>query len=43
MPKILDRLLRTAALLAALMVAAVALAQDSPKPVRLDPEKMSGI
>ena len=43
MPKILDRLLRTAALLAALMVAAVVLAQDSPKPVRLDPEKMAGL
>ena len=43
MPKILDRLLRTAALLAALTVTSVVLAQDSPKPVRLDPEKMAGL
>ena len=43
MPKILDRLLRTAALPAALLVAAGVLAQESPKPVRLDPEKMAGL
>jgi uncharacterized cupin superfamily protein len=45
MPQVFNRGVRTAAALAALMVAAMVLAQDTPavKPVRLDAEKIAGL